>query len=128
MKPKKIGSKKNVARHESVVCRGCGLGRCCREGVEVDLFEAAEILKRPLDIPRPWFIYQGRDKRFPSGFVFSTVLRHRRCVFQNEQMRCVVYDIRPRYCREFPLEDGRKAPYYHHLCHHAPRRKKGRGR
>jgi Fe-S-cluster containining protein len=99
------------------LCRSCYLGTCCREGVETDLFEAATILKLSLDIPKPWFQFKGRDKRSPSGFTFSTAVKHRRCIFQDENRRCRIYDVRPRYCREFPLEDGRKAPYYHQLCH-----------
>ncbi|MFA5038584.1 MAG: YkgJ family cysteine cluster protein [Candidatus Omnitrophota bacterium] len=105
------------------LCRRCDLGSCCRDGVEVDLFEASQILKRAPAVPRPWFKFLRSDKRSPSGFVFSTVLRHRRCVFQNDAKRCIVYDIRPRYCREFPFEDGRPAPYYHALCHHGAKKR-----
>ncbi|QAT16502.1 hypothetical protein BU251_01545 [Candidatus Velamenicoccus archaeovorus] len=117
---------KHKMRH-GVICRACGFGRCCRDGVEVDLFEAARILKqlrnRPLGLAKPWFRYLRADKRSPSGFVFSTIVRDKRCVFQDKNMRCRIYPIRPRYCREFPLEDGRVAPYYHLLCHHAPGRR-----
>ncbi|MFH0877885.1 MAG: YkgJ family cysteine cluster protein [Candidatus Omnitrophota bacterium] len=101
------------------VCRGCGFGTCCRHGVELDVFEVARILKKKLDIPKPWFEFLRRDSRMPSGFLFTTTVRNRRCVFQEKTGTCLVYDARPRYCREFPLEGGKKAPYYHHLCYHA---------
>ena len=114
---------------DRIVCMDCYQGMCCRDGVEVDLLEVARILEQPLNIPKPWFEFLSRDKRFPSGFKFTTILRNRRCVFQDERMRCRIYEIRPRFCVEFPLEDGRKAPYYHSLCQHAKKkRKKGRVR
>jgi Fe-S-cluster containining protein len=103
---------------KEVKCRLCSFGACCAEGVEADLFEVARILQQPLDIPKPWFDYLGRDKRAPSGYKFSTIVRKGRCVFQNDEFRCLIYPVRPRYCVEFPLEDGKKAPYYHHLCYH----------
>jgi len=111
--------------HDLRLCRLCNLGRCCKDGVELDLLEVARILKRGPDLPQPWFRYLSRDRSFPSGFRFTTVTRHRRCVFQNENRRCVIYDIRPRFCREFPLEGGARAPEYLYLCHRA-RRKRGR--
>ncbi|MFA5315518.1 MAG: YkgJ family cysteine cluster protein [Candidatus Omnitrophota bacterium] len=130
MKPTTLASRVRYKMRHQVACRACGLGRCCRDGVEVDLFEAARILKRlqrqPLGPVKPWFRYLRADKRFPSGFVFSTVVRDKRCVFQGKDMRCRIYPVRPRYCREFPLEDGRVAPYYHQLCHHAPARRRKR--
>lgn len=109
--------KKTNKSAKRVECRLCGKGKCCREGVEVDLFEVARILKTKLDIPKPWFRYLGRDKSFPSGHKFSTVIRNRRCVFQNDQMRCAVYNIRPTYCAEFPMEDGKIAEFFRVLCH-----------
>lgn len=114
---------------KEVVCKVCGYGECCREGVEADLWEVGRILEESfLDIPRPWFKYLGRDKRFPSGYKFSTVLRNRRCVFQNKQNRCVIYEIRPRFCEEFPLEGREKAPYYRSLCHYGKKKKNIRKR
>ncbi len=121
---RKVNHKK-LKIHDPVLCRECVVGACCRYGVEVDLFEAARILKLSLDIPRPWFHFIRRDKRSPSGFVFGTVLRERRCVFQGHDRRCRVYALRPRFCREFPLEDGRRAPYYLSLCHRAKSKRKG---
>lgn len=111
--------------HDLALCKICDQGSCCRHGVEVDLWEVADILKYRLDIPKPWFAYLGRSKDFPSGFRFTTLLKDKRCIFQGEDKRCRVYAIRPRYCVEFPLEDGKKAPYYHELCHRG--KKEGRG-
>lgn len=105
------------------MCGVCGKGSCCRYGVEVDLFEVAVILKKNPSLPKPWFEYLGRDKNLPSGFKFTTVLRNRRCVFQDARGLCSVYEVRPRYCIEFPLEGGKRAPFYHDLCHLAKEKK-----
>lgn len=119
--------KKDI-RHKPdlALCKQCYQGSCCRHGVEVDLFEVARILKINLDIPKPWFDYLGRDKRTPSGYKFSTILKNRRCIFQDDDMRCRVYKARPRYCAEFPYEDGKVAPYYKELCHHPRHHRKKR--
>ena len=111
--------------HDLTLCGVCTQGACCRDGVEVDLFEVARILQKPLDMPKPWFEYLGQDRRFASGFKFSTLLKRRRCIFQDKDRRCRIYEIRPQFCAEFPLENGRPAPYYRALCHRA---KKRRGR
>ncbi|MFH1691317.1 MAG: YkgJ family cysteine cluster protein [Candidatus Omnitrophota bacterium] len=118
--------KKLLHKPNLEVCKECYQGSCCRQGVEADLFEVARILKLDLDIPRPWFDYVGRDKRSPSGYVFSTVLKNRRCIFQDDNMRCRIYEVRPRYCSEFPFEDGKVAPYYKHLCHHPKAHKRNK--
>jgi len=112
------------ALHDLRLCRACRVGSCCSDGVELDLFEVARILKRDPDVPKPWFRYMSRDKRFPSGFRFTTTVRDRRCVFQNADRRCVIYDIRPRYCREFPMEGDRREPLYSYLCHQAKMRRR----
>lgn len=119
---------KNTGKHRKgssdIACQKCDQGTCCQDGVEVDLLEVARILEEPLHIPKPWFRYMGRDKSFPSGYKFSTVLREKRCVFQDALRRCRIYAIRPRFCEEFPLEGGKKAPYYHELCYHAKKKRK----
>lgn len=112
--------------HDPVLCGQCTLGACCRFGVEADLFEVADILKLDLGISKPWFHFLRRDRRFPSGFVFGTELRDRRCIFQGPDRRCRIYSVRPRFCREFPLEDSRRAPDYLILCHRAKTRTKKR--
>ncbi len=123
----KVGPKR-AGVHDPDLCRRCVVGSCCCDGVELDLFEVARILRRDPDVPRPWFRYLSRDKRFPSGFRFTTTVRNRRCVFQDADRRCVIYDIRPRFCREFPLEGGRRAPLYLYLCHQAKMKRRARAR
>ena len=121
----KILHYKKLKVHDPQLCKICSQGSCCRYGVELDLFEMVRILEQPLDIPKPWFEFLQRDKRFPSGYKFTTVLKNRRCVFQDENKRCRIYAIRPRFCVEFPLEGRRRAPEYHSLCHRAKKAKKG---
>jgi Fe-S-cluster containining protein len=124
---KKIAHHKKAGVHHPRLCQACQVGACCREGVEADLFEVARILKSArLDEPKPWFYYLRRDRSFPSGFVFSTVVRHGRCVFHAPDFRCRVYTVRPWFCREFPLESGAKAPEYHRLCQHGRRHRKNK--
>lgn len=120
----KVAHHKKFKVHDLKLCKTCSKGSCCRYGVEVDLFEMARILEEPLDIPKPWFEFLQRDKRFPSGYKFTTVLKNRRCVFQDEKKQCRIYAIRPRFCVEFPLESGRRAPEYHSLCHRAKKAKR----
>ncbi len=110
------------------LCKKCKLGSCCSDGVELDLFEVARILRKNPDVPKPWFRYLSRDKRFPSGFRFTTVTRGRRCVFQGADRRCAIYAIRPRFCREFPMEGDRRAPQYLYLCHYAKMTRRARAR
>ena len=106
------------------VCQACSFGTCCSEGVELDLLEVATILKEAnLSLPKPWFSYLGRDKSFPSGYKFTTLVREGSCIFQDRENRCRIYPIRPRFCVEFPLEGGKKAPYYHELCYHGKKRR-----
>jgi len=115
---------KKMGIHDLRLCRECTVGSCCRDGVELDLLDVARILRKNPDVPKPWFRYLSRSKEFPSGFRFETMVRRRRCVFQMEDRRCAIYDVRPAYCREFPIEDGRRAPLYDYLCQRGKKRKK----
>ena len=114
--------------HDLELCKVCYTGDCCRWGTNLDLFEVARILekKKTLKLPKPWFDYVRRDKTFPSGFMFTTLVRDRKCVFQDGKMRCLIYDVRPRYCSEFPLESGKRAPDYGTLCHYPVNQRKKR--
>jgi len=123
-----VTTKKRPSVHDPDLCRQCAVGSCCCDGVELDLHEVARILRRDPDVPKPWFRYLSRDKRFPSGFRFTTTVRDRRCVFQTADRRCVIYDIRPRFCREFPMEGPRLAPQYPYLCHQAKMRRRALAR
>ena len=97
-------------------CSDCKSGKCCRDGVDVDLEEAKRISRLRLKIRKPWFEDLFRDDNSPSGWVVGTAIRDNRCVFQDKNKRCLVYRLRPRYCREFPYEGGRPAPFYEELC------------
>ncbi len=128
MKKKKSIDYNKLKIHDLKLCKVCQVGSCCRWGVELDLLEVAQILQKKLDLPKPWFEFLGKSKAFPSGYRFTTVVKNRRCIFQDHNMRCRIYEVRPRFCSEFPLEGGKKAPYYHELCHHgkaAKKRKRG---
>jgi hypothetical protein len=48
---------KKLKIHNPVLCGQCTLGACCRFGVEVDLFEAADILRMDLGISKPCSIF-----------------------------------------------------------------------
>lgn len=101
---------------DQTVCDRCRVGSCCYEGAELTLAEIKAILKKNPGVPKPWFRlvepHEGPDKKYP----FSTVMRGGTCVFQDKNNRCLVYKVRPKHCREFPLEKGRPAPYYKRLC------------
>ncbi|MFQ5680676.1 MAG: YkgJ family cysteine cluster protein [Candidatus Omnitrophota bacterium] len=99
-------------------CRRCDTGICCREGVELTESEMKRVLRlRPApDIRRPWFKPIDRRENPDSDCDYETLLRDNRCVFQAKNNRCLVYRVRPRYCREFPLEGNGLAPYYTELC------------
>lgn len=98
------------------VCKACKTGACCRLGVEMDLKEAAKIADLDLNLKKPWFACLFKDESFSSGWGVDTVVRHGRCVFQQKDKKCLIYLYRPTACREFPLEDGKFARYYEHLC------------
>ena len=98
------------------ICKGCMRGSCCCDGVDVDLFEAVKISMLDLDIERPWFCNLRKDKDSFSGWVLETVVRNGRCLFQREDGRCVIYRVRPRYCAEYPFENGALSQSYKYLC------------
>ncbi|MFA5088175.1 MAG: YkgJ family cysteine cluster protein [Candidatus Omnitrophota bacterium] len=109
-------------RHRSKIlpnlkaCPACRVGSCCSEGTELTKKEILRIVKFNPGVAKPWFRLV-KDHEEPDGIHhFSTIIRNRRCVFQNEDNLCIVYAARPHFCREFPLENGREAPYYKRLC------------
>jgi len=112
-------SKKNGKSKERFlrICKSCEDGTCCFGGVDVDLAEAIRISLLDLDIKKPWFEYLHRDKDLPSGWAVETTVRNGSCVFQKEDRRCVIYKIRPRYCAEYPYENGSLAKNYRYFCH-----------
>jgi len=97
-------------------CKMCSVGSCCQDGVDVDLEEAKKIAQLQLPLEKPWFELLQKDECMSSGWSLSTTVRDNRCVFQKPDKKCMIYDHRPSYCREFPLEDGDIAEYYAYLC------------
>ncbi|MFH1622171.1 MAG: YkgJ family cysteine cluster protein [Candidatus Omnitrophota bacterium] len=98
------------------ICTTCVTGSCCQDGVDVDLEEAKKISQLNITLKKPWFNNLFRDADMPSGWAVSSVVRHGRCVFQKSNYKCMVYEHRPYFCREFPLEKGRIAELYGYLC------------
>ena len=97
-------------------CKTCKVGSCCYEGTELNKKELKRIIKFNPDVPKPWFRLI-EDQENPDGeHDFSTVVRNGTCVFQDKNNRCMVYKVRPHYCRDFPLEYNRDAPHYKRLC------------
>lgn len=96
-------------------------GSCCQDGVDVDLEEAKRISMLNLDLKKPWFEKLFQDSDMSSGWAVSTVVRDGRCVFQKSNYKCIIYEHRPTFCRDFPLEKGRIAEFYHYLCEKPPK-------
>jgi Fe-S-cluster containining protein len=97
-------------------CKECAQGSCCYLGVELDQKELFKIVKFNPNIRKPWFRVVEYHEDFDGTHHFSTIRRDGACVFQDKNNRCVIYSVRPHFCREFPLEQGKTAPHYHHLC------------
>lgn len=101
-------------------CERCKIGSCCYEGTELSAEEVKRVIAFDPDVPKPWFRlvekHEGLDPRYP----FSTIVRDGSCVFHDKNNRCMIYPVRPGFCREFPFENGKAAPYYQRLCilHH----------
>ena len=115
--------------HESLLemCTTCVTGSCCQEGVEVDLEQAKEISQLKVNLKKPWFAGLAKDSDMPSGWSLSTVVRDGSCVFQRKNHLCMIYEHRPMFCREFPIEMGKIAEHYTYLCekpHHIKRKAK----
>ncbi len=114
-------------RRLTKVCKTCATGSCCKDGVDVDLEEAKKISQLDINLEKPWFDKPFEDSDMPSGWAVSTVTRDGRCVFQASDYRCRIYEHRPVFCRDFPLEMGQIAEHYDYLCekpHHFRRKTK----
>lgn len=102
------------------LCAKCSSGVCCSEGVEMDIEQAktitAILLKSKFKLAQPWFYHLSPDDDFPSGWSLATVVKGGRCVFQDENFRCLIYNIRPLHCRDFPYEGGRIFRRLKHVC------------
>ena len=96
---------------------------CCRMGAWADLEEAKKIVSLGL---KGEFFQLEIDKDFPSGFRIGTSYENEPCTFQDDDGLCSIhkisYDLKPRSCKEFPLEKGKISPFARELC--PPLRKK----
>jgi len=97
-------------------CKECRIGSCCYEGAELSLKELKEILKSKPKVPKPWFRLVEKHEEPEKEYPFTTIVRGTSCVFQDKNNLCAIYDIRPRNCREFPLENKGLAKYFKRLC------------
>ncbi|MFH1578475.1 MAG: hypothetical protein ABIC18_05340 [Candidatus Omnitrophota bacterium] len=90
---------------------------CCKEGVWVDLKEARNISSLRLC---GGFYNLKKDKKFPSGYKVDTSYENNPCSFLTADGLCSIhkvdYNLKPTYCKEFPYEDGKIAPYAKELC------------
>src|SRR6476620_1089153 len=110
--------------------KGCSMyncrGRCCADGVDLDVVERDRILEHAHLIqphmdetqdrnPQNWFQKKMHpDADFPSGECTTTALRENGCVFLNKDGYCVVHIaeshvpkgfgyLKPFFCRTFPV-------------------------
>jgi len=102
----------------AVDCLSCDFrGSCCRKGVWVDLEEAKKIIE--LDTLGNFYDLK-KDEDFPSGYKIGTCLENEKCTFLGIDNLCVIhrinYELKPHYCKEFPLEDGKVTGDIIHLC------------
>lgn len=97
-------------------CSDCRSGSCCRDGVELSREEVCRIEAFNPKVKKPWFGKVAKIDDPEPGFEFETVLRKRGCVFQADNKLCLVYSVRPSYCRQFPLESEELAEFYELLC------------
>lgn len=97
-------------------CNSCKSGSCCQEGVEITEAEIKKIEELGSVVAKPWFKVMCPEDNPDPGYLYKTIVREGRCVFQGADKKCRVYAIRPKNCAEFPLEEGKLAQYYHDLC------------
>ena len=110
--------------------KGCSMyncrGRCCADGVDLDIVERDRILEHAHLIqphmdetqdrnPAKWFQEKThQDADFPSGKCTTTALSEDGCVFLNKDGYCVVHIaeshvpngfgyLKPFFCRAFPV-------------------------
>jgi len=130
--------------------KGCSMsncrGRCCADGVELDLAERDRILEHAHLIqphmdetqdrnPANWFTKTKPDSDFPSGECDTTALKENGCNFLNKDGYCTVQIaeskapagfgyLKPFFCRAFPVcilngtlcIDDEQCPEEHKCC------------
>ncbi|MBN3037985.1 MAG: YkgJ family cysteine cluster protein [Candidatus Omnitrophica bacterium] len=92
---------------------------CCQTGAWVDLEEAKKILALRL---KGSFHHLRKDRQFPSGYKVATSYEDDEpCTFLTSEGLCSIhkvdYELKPTYCKEFPLEDGKLAPDVDEICY-----------
>jgi Fe-S-cluster containining protein len=142
----KIGDEVFSTRYE----KGCSMsncrGRCCADGVDLDVAERDRILEHAHRVqshmdetqdrnPQNWFQGTYQDADFPSGKCTTTALKENGCVFLNKQGHCVVHIaeshapkgfgyLKPFFCRAYPVcvlnstlsVDDEQCPNEHKCC------------
>ena len=78
-------------------CQKCSA--CCSQGVWLTLSEAQKIMRRHPGARFHWLKYD--DKEY-----WTNTSYRGKCQFLSHT-GCLIYDLRPKYCKEFPLEDGK---------------------
>jgi Fe-S-cluster containining protein len=130
--------------------KGCSMsncrGRCCADGVDLDIadrdriLEYAHLIQPHMDEtqdrnPANWFQKTHPDADFPSGECATTALKENGCVFLNKDGGCVVHIaeslapkgfgyLKPFFCRAFPVcilnstlsVDDEQCPDEHACC------------
>lgn len=90
---------------------------CCQKGVWVDLENAKDI--QQLDLYGKFENLQ-QDKEYPSGWKIHTKVNGKGCSFLTVDGLCSIhklsYELKPEYCKEFPLENNEVKPYAFQLC------------
>lgn len=90
---------------------------CCRYGTWVDLEEAKKITE--LDLFGSFEDIEV-DTEYPSGFKIATKIENGACSFLDKDGLCSIhkvnYELKPHYCKEFPLRDGKFFENAKHLC------------
>lgn len=99
-------------------CKVCKVGSCCNEGVELSREEVRRIIEAAPKVEKPWFRLVDPINNPVPGYSYETRIKNGSCIFQAEDKKCLVYAVRPKYCREFPLENGEIAQYHERLCQH----------
>lgn len=103
---------------EEIDCSKCAKqSACCGSGAWVDLEEAKKILSLGL---KGDFFQLEKDADFPSGYRIGTSYNDNPCTFLTPEGLCAIhcadYNLKPAYCKEFPLENGRLSPFADILC------------
>ena len=136
----KVGDDVFNTRYE----KGCSMyncrGRCCADGVDLDIVERDRILEHMDETqdpnPQNWFQKKTHpDADFPSGECTTTAVKENSCVFLNKDGNCVVHIaeshvpkgfgyLKPFFCRAFPVcilngtlcVDDEQCPDEHKCC------------